>query len=223
MEKKLLHFDEAIYERTVATWNKINDDVNKMAELYEELKIGGFTQEVYKTLIGPGVEKIREKYKEKVAEETNKLRITGGQLMHDAMRSCDSILSKLSRYKDTLWECVSRVQSHVFSVDIDLQDCTIVKGRAVLTDKVKEAIKARYTYYIETENDQKTYDLLLKLKEAWDNVREHIKEHSPSGYNYDIYDGNGYGFTSEDAEGYLEINPVSVKWLQRQPAHAAND
>lgn len=221
MEKKFLLFDKASYDRTLSSLPKIANVIDMISEQFESFGIGPFTQEVYDIIINQGIGPIKNRYQQAVEKDLSKFKTSA--LRNGALWDCSVQLNKLSELNRMLDETVQRAQSTITGpISIDLSYFQIIDGRAQVTDESKATIRERFTVYIETETEQKTYDLLMRLKEAWDTFRDHIKKHGTPGYNYDIYDPYGYGFVNENSEGYMELNEVSVKWLNQDPISAAH-
>ncbi len=119
-------------------------------------------------------------------------------------------MANLSEKIKAMHEAQEKATNGLSAYPIELVFIKIEKGKAVLNDESKEAIREIFTVKIRTEEQNKLYNLLLALKESYENLSAFLSQGGIDLGNWgEIISDTGNGLCYEK-NGQLEIDPYSL-------------
>jgi|GEM_PF-5861313 hypothetical protein len=212
MQKQLIHFDQTAYERHMVKWPPIIKALNELVAEINRLGIE-CTPKLFKQILTDGIKPLREKYVSAIEKDISKFRSEG--LRNNLLSFTQGDLARISEKYEKILEVVSQQERTAYiTTPVHLTDASIEDGQVVLTEESIEVIKERHRIYIETEREQETYNLMMALRDAWNNLRDHINKYHENGPFMSLLHN---GFIEVDLDERASIVPEAIKCLRENP------
>lgn len=208
---KVLLFEERNYNSTLRGFQQVINSANAVGECYEELDTTfRFTQEVFEDIIANGTKNISDKYALRIDEQIKNTKLTSKAIINSMRENVTVEMANLSEKIKAMHEAQEAASAGVSSYPVELEFIQIKNGKAVLNAESKEAIREIFTVRIRTEEQNKLYNLLLALKESYENLSAFLSQGGIDLGNWgEIISDTGNGLCYEK-NGQLEIDPYSL-------------
>lgn len=149
------------------------DLANEVADEYEKLAIGKFTQEIYDDLVNKGIDGTKENYIGSAKDEIKRLKVMNPTVRNSLLeridldlKSLEDSVNKLKKYNSH----INRFNYHILT-SAHSEITSFQERRFVLTVSDIERIKDKYCrVFIETQNQQELYDSLNDFVASYDKV-----------------------------------------------------
>jgi hypothetical protein len=175
INENLMYFDGLKKEAT-----DLIEKANKLAEKYEQLEIGLFTQDVFNELVLIGYSSAREQYSKMILAETKNFALRN--LMQNDV---DRVFKELQAFVDDVKKL--KVYGNTFSFynlagqPGHLHFHTFKDGRFILTDQSIEKIKDHHCRtYINTQEQLDAVENLKNLLSCFNKLNQDIKKFNPA-------------------------------------------
>lgn len=224
MERKLIHQNDELLTDICNDLQKLKPALTKLKSAYDALELKEeFTDSIYKELITKGASRISNQYRDELNAQLDRSGITNTNLRAVALSGSEAPLKLLEASLRDLKE-VNLIPSYAANPrhqTLSLMQVSYLNDVFTVTDLDRESIAEMYCrVYLETEEDYKTYNVLLDLQKALAayealKAEKELPKHSFSHYGQYISD-----FFSQS--GVLQ--PGSVRWINGYKARreAAN-
>lgn len=219
---KEIHFDAVGHSIILTAWEgKLLPAINKIAEAYNALLLGAFTQEVYDEIIESGSDVIEKRYDSAIGLD---LKLIGkhykslGSLLTKPTNETEAKINFRNACKVFL-TIKQNLEGNILSnySKIDFTDCKIIDGIATVN---KDNINSRFVTGIDTKEKEEFYVLLLNSIEAFNSLRQFTDKYKANnfGHNFNILsvegvEGLNNGFIKENASGKMELVPDNFNFL----------
>lgn len=213
MDRKLIYQNNPLLADICGDLIKLKPSLNKLKQAYEALELKEeFNDIIYKELVSKGSSRIAEKYKTELNRQLDKSGITNKNLRMVALSGTEEPLKALGDAITTLKEfkLVPSYASNPRHQVLSVTQITFINDAFIITDEDKESIAEMYCrVYLETDEDHKTYNILLDLQKALAAFEFLKTEKGLPNNTYGMYGQHIHNFFSQSGE----LQPGSIKWV----------
>lgn len=211
--RKLIYQDDSLLTDICNDLRKFKPALEKLKAAYAALELTeDFNDSIHKELITKGSARMTEQYKKELNAQLDKSGITNTSLRAVALSGAEEPQMLLSKALQELKEVVL-IPSYVTNPRhqvLSLRQISYVDQDFVITDQDRESIAETHCrIYLETEEDHKTYNILLNLQDALAAFEVMKMEKGLPNNIYGAYGQHIHNFFGQDGE----LQPGSINWV----------
>lgn len=213
----VVHFNKAGYDSYMSAWHKVKTSINELAAVYLRLDIGDFNKEILRDLYHHGSKNIYESKRSAMRIKLEKSGLLDESTEEPFMKSLvDPGIGKLDLQTEQVKKVIESVNLPTTSKirSVQIEEFEIVNNQVVLSDYVKEKIKADCSITLDSDKKVEFYNDYLKLKSVFDAfVDDHVKAHSFKSL-LEIVSNSHYSVFTTDQDKHLVLQLGTIAWIK---------
>jgi hypothetical protein len=214
MEKDriLISQDNVLFKEICSDLEQFKHGLNKLQTHYEALEIEGFSDEAFKEIVFHGTNEIKKRFEKNIASEIENLGVKNTLIKENILSGSEALLNNFLL-------CVQEIKSFRPTkygnreYCLELRSISFGRNGFYLSNDDKEYIlESKCRIYIETDDEHKLYEKLMKLIDIANDIDKHLDEikFTTNAYHDKLITIRQVFLNSKD--GKYEINPKSVSY-----------
>lgn len=174
MKRVLLHENRDLSIEISSDLKQYLPALNQVQSTYENLQLGGFSDEILKEIVSYGTKSIEQRFNESLNSQVEKVGIYNQVLKENLLKGSGDLFFEFSEKVREL----KRFKPETFSRKnyLKLNVISFQNGTFYLSDENKEQIlENECRIYLENEKEMELFDNLKNFIEAYDKVNENLK------------------------------------------------
>ena len=211
---KILYFDQSNFELTIARYQTLIDEVNKVAEIYESLGLGSFSQEVFKDILQNRLANIKTAYEGLVETEIKKVKFRSKSAITSLRATVNADLSELEVAVDNMFDMQTNLRYiGMIYLPVHLHRIIIHIDRPMLNADDELELKDELSITIKTDLQAEAYEQMVVIQQA---VKKFVDILDAANVDYSRIPVFGYnGFLTHNSDQTVTIDPHGIEALTK--------